>query len=621
MKFVPCRLLTLRLTRVTATVALAWITAPAAFSQTYVQQANGQLLDTDSCGFQHFASNNNLWTQAQKTALDCHNQSYLQDVSNWSTPDFPNNTGANVLIGSGATRGVHLNESVSAGNLSISNGAILNFDSSNSGGAGDHAVTFTLAGPTLTNNGSFFERGDTAATTLALPANISFTGSGVFGIGKSSITSGAGVITNAIEHTIEGGGGGAIANSLVNNGTITANGFNNYTRDTVLVNNFILTSPQITNNNLMTVTANGNLELRGGVVDNSRGTISVSGINSSFPGTNFVTLTRGASITGGTLTSSGDASRQNFFLVPTQSGGATLSNLTLSTGTAFEFDTPFAINGTITNNGLIIGGGFDFNSGSYITLNVPQNATLAGNGLLVLRGNGGGITIANGSTLTQVATHTLNGSGPCTINGAFTNRGLVDANVGPDSAGNRKGLSLVGGNFVNSGTMQASNRAELLFGNFDIQEANLTFSIDNTGGTIQTVGDSIVLFQGGITVQGGTIRGGTYDATTDTAQGLVRNDGGLTLNDVTIEGYFQNGRSNAVTLAISGTLTNNGLITSTPSVYGSANINFLNGGTLAGNGSISLAGNIITATNDGVINNGAMHHLAISGSGATISGN
>ncbi len=42
-----------------------------AISAIFEQNANGQLLDTDSCGIQHFASNNNLWTQSAATGTDC----------------------------------------------------------------------------------------------------------------------------------------------------------------------------------------------------------------------------------------------------------------------------------------------------------------------------------------------------------------------------------------------------------------------------------------------------------------------------------------------------------------------------------------------------------------------
>src|SRR5947209_14436362 len=74
----------------------------------FQRNANGQKISTDSCGMDHFASNNNLWTQSGMTGLDCHNQTFLSDVSNWNIASYPNGANFDVTIGLSA----HLNESV-----------------------------------------------------------------------------------------------------------------------------------------------------------------------------------------------------------------------------------------------------------------------------------------------------------------------------------------------------------------------------------------------------------------------------------------------------------------------------------------------------------------------------
>src|SRR5438105_15284932 len=78
-------------------VAFTTSIARAQTNAVFEQNADGQLLETDSCGVPHYASHDNLWTQSEAFALDCNNHSYQSDVSNWNTPTYPNGN-VNVTI-------------------------------------------------------------------------------------------------------------------------------------------------------------------------------------------------------------------------------------------------------------------------------------------------------------------------------------------------------------------------------------------------------------------------------------------------------------------------------------------------------------------------------------------
>jgi hypothetical protein len=128
----------LKLALVTLALAAAGFAPPTARAQSAIfqQNENGQSLGVDTCGTQHFASNTNLWTRSEVHALDCHNNSYLADVSNWNLSTYPNGATFNVTIpttsrAADLPQGAHLNESVAVGNLTINSGALLTYDANN----------------------------------------------------------------------------------------------------------------------------------------------------------------------------------------------------------------------------------------------------------------------------------------------------------------------------------------------------------------------------------------------------------------------------------------------------------------------------------------------------------
>src|SRR5687768_15265537 len=83
-------------------VAILVITDAPVQSQTvtWERRAFGQQ-QTDPCGTPFNWPNNNNWTQQEVIATAC-NQTYILEPSNWTTAQYPNGAGVNVILSSSA---------------------------------------------------------------------------------------------------------------------------------------------------------------------------------------------------------------------------------------------------------------------------------------------------------------------------------------------------------------------------------------------------------------------------------------------------------------------------------------------------------------------------------------
>ena len=260
-----------------------------------------------------------------------------------------------------------------------------------------------------------------------------------------------------------------------------------------------------------------------------------------------VRLKLGATVTGGTLATSGSGTIRGDF---EGGSGGTFKDV-VNTGSMVIGDGEnFGVAGTFTNNGTVhldavqsLGAGL---------LMRGNTVTLAGNGLFAMNG---GCTIGGGDTVGQTAIIgsgiTIRGKGQISVNNSnfvfrafrVVNEGLIDA-TGPmtiwtDNASNA--------NFTNDGgTLRASDGGVL---NLNGAAAG---SVLNPGGTIEALADSTVRVNNLATVEGGTV--------TTSGTGVIRGgvDSGGTLKDVTSTGTVAIGPQEV--LHLGGTFTNNALV-------------------------------------------------------------
>lgn len=574
---------------VSVTIALVGMTT-ASRAQTnaiFQQNANGQSLGFDSCGMEHFASNTNLWTRSQAFGSDCNMQSYLADVSNWNIPNYPNGASFNVTIGLSA----HLNESVAMGNLTITSSGVLAADANNSAGGGAHNVTFTLNGGTVTNNGTLTSIGVAeAGQTYAFATDTLLTGTGTTTFGYSTTLNGPGILTIDTAHNVIGGGADSVNLSLVNHGNFNANGssaFFNHPEVSFM-------SSQITNDGLMETTGGGVIQfLTNTALNNAGGTLSSLGTAS------FV-LSGGVSITGGTLMSVGNRPENDFFRVL----GATLTGVNIATGTQIAVGYANGNGGSVTLNGAITNGGqiiFHGNFNAVPPFNIGSDTTISGTGHLILIGLG---TIASGATLTLGPGQTLD-AGFTSLTGSIANNGLINAS-------SDRGLTLTGGNSANHGTMQSVGNGLLVI----TSDAQGGYTLDNTGGTIQAIDSSQVLFAGQYTVRNGVLNapGNPNNGRPNIAMNKF-----LTLENVTNNGLFYlAGGCEEVALTIAGgSFTNNGAFWDTAGGCVPQKIHLLGDAQIDGSGYMALyRTTMIDSSGGGVFTNGASHTIGAGSSTA-----
>jgi fibronectin-binding autotransporter adhesin len=558
----------------------------------FQQNANGQSLGFDSCGTEHFASNTNLWTRSEAFGSDCNMQSYLADVSNWNIPNYPNGNFNVTINPTSRPDGVHLNESVAVNNLTINTNGLLAYDANNSAGGGAHPVNLTLNGGTLANNGTIISIGPVeAGQTYTFAVNTSLTGSGTTNLGYGTTLAGPGTLTIGSSQTVIGGGNVLVNTPLVNNGLINANGSSAFFNHPEVS---FMTS-QITNTGTMETTGGGVIQfLTNTALNNAGGTLSSLGT------TSFV-LSGGVSITGGTLMSVGNRPENDFFRVL----GATLTGVNIATGTQIAVGNANGNGGSVTLNGAITNGGqiiFHGNFNAVPPFNIGSDTTISGTGHLILIGLG---TIASGATLTLGPGQTLD-AGFTSLTGSIANNGLINAS-------SDRGLTLTGGNSANHGTMRSVGNGLLVI----TSDAQGGYTLDNTGGTIQAIDSSQVVFAGQYTVRNGVLNapGNPNNGRPNIAMNKF-----LTLENVTNNGLFYlAGGCESVTLSIAGgSFTNNGAFWDTAGGCDPQNIHLLGDATLNGNGYMALYRSTkIDSSNSGVLTNGESHTIG-AGSGTAI---
>ena len=346
-------------------------------------------------------------------------------------------------------------------------------------------------------------------------------------------------LTNQI--TIQGAGGIGYngigtGNTFTNQATINAN----QTTPLIITNT---TGETFINTGTLEATNGATLELAGGTITNTGGTIHAD------PGSVVLLQggpTNGTTITGGTLTTSGTG----IFADNCCFNASTLNGVTISTGSIFQLNTNHTElwAGTITNNGS-----FQINDqGNFGTdLNMSGAVTLKGSGTLTMSNDSANRIMgygqpSPGASLTNQIT--IQGAGEIGLdtggigNGnTFTNQATINADqTTPLIITNSTGQT-----FINTGTLEATNGAILgLAGG----------TITNTGGIIHADPGSTVELQAGPT-NGMTLTGGTL---TTSGTGVIQST--CCFNNGTLDGVTNNGTFKLIQTIenLNGTITNNG---------------------------------------------------------------
>jgi hypothetical protein len=385
------------------------------------------------------------------------------------------NGGTLSTSGTGATAGVIYGEQgteligvTNSGNFNVPNGQ-----------------TIYMSG-TITNSGTITLNSTSTYAELDLDANTTLAGSGTIVMGAGSqygvlgqSNGGPFTLTNS-GNTIEGQG--LIGNGsgvFVNNGTVNAN-----------VSGATLTIEPISggaadvNSKTMEATNGGELQLQGGSLTNTGGTITAAASSS--------VVLNATTVTGGTLTTSGTGSSAGVIY---GENNASLVSLTNSGNFEIQNGELTYISGTIANSGTIT---VDSTS-TYTSLDVLANATLSGSGKVIM---GAGAQYAE-----------INGAAGLT----FTNSGNTIEGEGNIGEGN-----LVVTN--TSGSMIA-----------DVSGATLTIEPNSTGftnnGTVEAESGAILNIDGTLTNYNGTTKtltGGSYIANGAGSVVYLGTSGGIT---------------------------------------------------------------------------------------------
>ena len=269
---------------------------------------------------------------------------------------------------------------------------------------------------------------------------------------------------------------------------------------------------EASNGGILLLTGNG-----GGTFTNTGGMITA--MNGS-----EVQLTNNASITGGTLSTSGSGVIRNL-------DSASLNSLTIADIFIGNNNSTTTISGTITNTGTI-----SLNSTvNFTDLVLNGDVTLAGGGTISLtnfaRIRGGGV-LTNVDNLIEGNANSGGSLGANAIGLINQVAGVINANnsglilnVDPDS---NDGL-------VNQGLMEATNGGILLL------TGNGGGGFTNTGATIAAMDGSEVQLTNSASITGGTL--------TTSGSGVIRNLDNATLTSLTIAGTFIANNNSTTTLA------------------------------------------------------------------------
>src|SRR3984957_18600248 len=497
------------------------------------------------------------------------------DASNWNNGAIT--IGENIMINT-TTAATQEDNSPTIGTLTLSN-------------AGDSVTllnnTVLTVDGNITNNGTITLDATGNATELDIGASLTLSGTGtlVLGTGNTNYilgTSGV-TLTNASNITGVGNiGNGALV--LANTGTINAN----VSGDTLVLQPD--GSVASSNTGTLEATNGGTLELYGGSWTNTGGTISAAAGST-------VNLVASVSITGGTLTTTGNG------VIDDAAGQyAYLTNVTNKGTYNIINNAETVISGTITNNGTInllptgnttalyvaAGGATLTGSGSVLmgtgatsyidgangaTLTIDQGISGVGN-----LGNGE-LVLVNNSTINANISPTVS-TAPLTLQPDGT---ITNSSTGVLEATNGGTLVLYGGSIANSGTIQAVGSDS----SGNASTVVLENSVSITGGTLTTSGSGVIDDAAGqYAYLTNVTNKATYNILNNAETvipGTITNDAHLTL--------LATGNTTALDIAAGGaTLTGTGSVVmgtgSTNYIYGSS------GATLTIDQGISGAGNI-----------------------------
>lgn len=259
--------------------------------------------------------------------------------------------------------------------------------------------------------------------------------------------------------------------------------------------------------------------------------------------------------------------------------GITIANLSLASGDSVVV-TPGYLDFTgssIVNNGSIIIG-----AGNGIFIQAPANITLSGTGSVTISDPNTRFWGGNGTGATLVNQQLIQGEGGLGVEGlTIFNQGTISANI------NAATLAVQPAAMTNTSTMQAASGGTLdLIG-------QITFN--NTGGTIQALDKSTVLFE--TNISGGTITTSGSGALT------IGAPGGPVFTNITNGGTFN--VTSGGGLSWVGTITNNGVYNTYGSISTSGSV------TLKGSGTILMSGGSI----DGINANPLINQQLIHGGG------
>lgn len=473
------------------------------------------------------------------------------------------NTGATIeaLNASGPSMVLLSNSTVTGGTLTTTgNGIIENTNNATLSGVTlttgtsflEPDNTSTLWQGTITNNGTISVNSGGNSTNLQIGGPVTLTGTGTVNLGNNfnnRIYATNGTDTLTIKQVIQGAGQiGVGLTTLVNQSTIDSN----FSGSTLLIQP---NGGGFTNTGgILQATNGGVLELNGNFV-NTGGTIEALNATSA----SSVVLSN-ATITGGTLTSTGNGFIQN-------ANNASLSGVTLTTGSNFiEGDNTSTVwQGTITNNGTIA-----VNSGGNNTnFQISGPVTLMGTGNVTLDNNANNRIYGLNGTDTLTVKELIQGAGQIGVGlTKIINQNVIDANVSSPLiiSPNASGVTNTGGK------IEATNGGTL----------DLRGLYTNTGGTIQALAGSLA------ELDGATVKGGTL---TSVGTGALLEINGATLNGVTLSKGSNLTLSDNTTTNLTGTITDNGNI-NLNSAGNTTDIHLSGAVTLAGTGTLTLSNNI-----------------------------
>ncbi len=335
----------------------------------------------------------------------------------------------------------------------------------------------------LINNGTVSVESTVNATDIEIQNDTIISGNGVIvlsgalpginGAAASRLTLGAG-------QTVRGQGRiGQEVITITNNGLILADA--NAGTMTIDPDGNSGTNSFMLNNNLMRATNGATLLLTGsggGTFSNVNGTITADD-------NSVVLLQTNASVTGGTFNTNGSGS------VRVGAGqDAFFTNITSNGLMVGENNSDFGIATSFVNNGTIA-----VEAGANATdLEIQNDTTISGTGVIILSGGNAGINGAAGSRLTLGSGQTLRGQGAVMQEViTMTNNGVVSADVPGavmtlDPDGNSGSNSFM----LNNGTLRATNGGTLRL----TGSSGGTFTgngpvIADTGSTVETLTSAI----------------------------------------------------------------------------------------------------------------------------------